>query len=62
MGSVGDATFALLLARAGMTKAELARRLGIHPNTVSSWGADAPEYARAYLRLYVAIREALGGD
>lgn len=45
-----------LLRRSGLSRASLARRLGIHPGTVSRW-REAPGYAVAYLRLYVRIRE-----
>lgn len=49
-----------LLTLAEMTQRELARRLGVHPSTVSTWKREgAPEYALAYLRLYVSVREAL---
>ena len=42
-----------LLSRAGITKAELARRLGLDPGTVTKWGQAAPRYAVAYLELLV---------
>ena len=42
-----------LLSRAGITKAELSRRLGITPQTVTGWGASAPTYAITYLELLV---------
>lgn len=41
--------FAELLARAGMTKAELARQLGLTAGAVSRWGKICPRYAEAYL-------------
>ena len=44
-----------LLIEAGLTKAELARRLGLDPHTVSRWGDNPPTYALAYLRLYTGI-------
>ena len=43
--------FAELLKRAGITKAELARRLGLTPNGVSKWGQNPPKYAVTYLEL-----------
>lgn len=45
--------FVELLARAGINKAELARRLGLTPAGVSKWGNDPPRYAVAYLELLV---------
>lgn len=45
--------FIQLLERAGITKAELARRLGLNPRSVSAWGNNAPKYAMAYLNLLV---------
>ena len=38
-----------LLKRAGITKSELARRLGLTANAVSRWKDDPPKYAVAYL-------------
>lgn len=46
--------FEALLARAGITKAELARRLGLTPNAVSKWRhGKVPKYATAYLELLI---------
>jgi len=45
--------FKKLLERAGITKAELARRLGLSARGVSNWGAEPPQYALAYLNLLV---------
>lgn len=45
--------FSALLARAGITKAELARRLGLTANAVSKWGDGPPRYAMAYLELLI---------
>ena len=45
--------FDMLLERAGLTKAELARRLGLNPRSVSAWRDSPPKYATAYLELLV---------
>lgn len=42
-----------LLRRAGITKAELARRLSLTPHGVSNWGDRPPGYAVAYLKLLI---------
>lgn len=45
------------LAELEWSRAELARRLGLHHGTVLGWGRDAiPSYAVAYLRLAVDVR------
>lgn len=46
--------FGWLLARLGWSRGELARRLDLHPNTVSRWSI-VPGYALAYLRLAVMV-------
>jgi len=43
----------------GWSKAELARRLGLHPNSVSKW-SEPPLYAMAYLRVMVKLKEIVG--
>lgn len=48
--------FKELLERSGITKAELARRLGLNPRSVSAWGASPPQYAVAYLELLIEYR------
>ena len=45
-----------MLKKLGWTKAELARRLGLQRTTVSAWGADAPQYAVAYLALALELK------
>lgn len=42
-----------LLERAGIRRADLARRLGITPNAVTAWAGNPPKYAEAYLLLLV---------
>ena len=42
-----------LLKNAGITKAELSRRLGINARTVSAWHSNPPQYAVAYLKLLI---------
>ena len=37
------------------SKAELARRMGIHRNTVVGWGRRAPRYAESFLRLCLDV-------
>ena len=51
--------FTELLERAGITKAELSRRLGLHSSTVSGWKLDPPRYAEAYLYLLIAYNKVL---
>ncbi len=41
------------LDRAGLTKAELARKLGLHANSVTNWRDNPPQYAVAYLELLI---------
>lgn len=47
-----ESNFLNLLKRSGLTKVELATRLGVNRGTVSGWGLTAPAYAMGYLRLY----------
>ena len=51
--------FLSLLKRAGFSKAELARRLGVSAQTVSEWKGNPPRYALVYLGLYVKVKEAM---
>lgn len=37
------------IQEAGLTKADLARRLGVSVNTVQKWRRSAPQYVMAYL-------------
>ncbi len=45
--------FKNLLDRAGISKAELARRLKLHANSITNWGNSPPQYAIAYLELLI---------
>lgn len=40
----------------GWSKAELARRLGVMPSTVSAWRHGAPQYVSAYLALALELK------
>ncbi|MFZ5783987.1 MAG: helix-turn-helix domain-containing protein [Pseudomonadota bacterium] len=51
-----ESEFSAALKALGWSKAELARRLGIHPNSVSKW-ASPPQYAMAYLRQSLGIKD-----
>lgn len=42
-----------------MTNAELARRLGLHPSSVSRWD-DVPGYAKEYVRVLDLAAQILG--
>jgi DNA-binding transcriptional regulator YiaG len=46
--------FEQLLARSGITKAELSRRLGVTESSIYRWSKKPPGYAIAYLNLLVA--------
>lgn len=48
-------SFKELVKRAGISKAELARRLGLNANSVTNWGNSAPRYATAYLELLIEL-------
>lgn len=45
--------FGQLLERSGITKAELSRRLGLRPETISQWKSSPPQYAITYLELLI---------
>lgn len=42
-----------LLRQAGITKTELAKRLGVHKATITNWKHQPPQYAVAYCELLV---------
>lgn len=49
--------------RLNWSQADLARRLGVHVNTVSAWATgkgDVPGYASEYLRVALLAKEILG--
>jgi transcriptional regulator with XRE-family HTH domain len=53
-----------MLAELDWTGAELARRVDVHPNTVSHWlqghaKGGVPGAVMAYLRLYLRVRRLL---
>jgi len=55
--------FRTLLTLSGLSQAAFGRRIDVHPNTVSRWSAghvEVPGPALAYLRLYIAMKAALG--
>ncbi len=49
--------FKALLLRAGLTKAKLARALGLTPRSISNWGNSPPAYAVAYIDLLIAYNK-----
>jgi hypothetical protein len=51
--------FESLLSELDLTKADLAKRLRIHPGSISRWGDKAPGYAMAYLELLLDIKRGL---
>ena len=55
----GRSEFIRLMARARLTKNGLARNFGVNRVTVNRWGRKfpVPEYALAYLRLYIMVKE-----
>lgn len=52
-------SFKELLQRAGITKAELARRLKLNPRTISSWKLSPPPYVIAYIELLIKYNRLL---
>jgi len=49
--------FKSLLVRAGISKAQLARDLGLNPRSISHWKSNPPQYAIAYLKLLINYRK-----
>lgn len=45
--------FKVLLIRAGITKAQLSREIGISARSISAWKNNPPRYAVAYLELLI---------
>jgi transcriptional regulator with XRE-family HTH domain len=49
--------FADLLTESGLSQAELARRMGVKPSSVTRWKTtEVPKYAVSYLQLLVKVR------
>ena len=44
-------TFSEEVADLGLTKDQLAERMGVFPSTVTVWGEDPPPYCVAYLKI-----------
>ncbi len=58
----GNPNFAALLADAGISASELARRIDVFPSTVSTWTTGKttpPGAAIAYLKLLAKVRALL---
>lgn len=56
--------FKLAMQAAGLSSAELARRLDVHPNTVSRWSTGVTEPGpgvMAYLELYAKVKSLVNG-
>lgn len=51
--SNSSADFETLLKLSGLKKYEFAKLIGVQPGTISHWKIAAPNYAIAYLQLYV---------
>ena len=50
-------SFTELLAESGLSQAELARRMGVKPSSVTRWKTtEVPKYAVSYLRLLVKVK------
>ena len=48
-----------LIGRAGITKAELARRLGMSQFSTNAWRVTVPSYVVAYLELLIEYQKLL---
>lgn len=53
--------FDILLSKARIHRAELARRMGVTARQVSRWNNEVPKYVISYLELLIRLRE-LGYD
>ena len=49
--------FKELLRKAGLTKTELAKQLGLNKATITHWKHCPPQYATAYVELLIAYRK-----
>lgn len=54
-------TLDAMLEKAGIHRADLARRMGVTPRQVSRWNTEMPKYVVSYLDLLIRLRE-LGHD
>ena len=59
--AASDYDWQAALTELGWSKAELARRMGIHVNTVGAWGKKAPSYIAAFLTLCVQVHRIQSG-
>ncbi len=59
--TTSDYDWQLALKELGWSQAELARRMGIHVNTVGAWGRRAPRYVAAFLILCVQVKRIQSG-
>ena len=54
-------SFSDLMRESGLSQADIARRVGVHPNTVSAWSLGrhrVPVAVLAYLDLLIQVRRA----
>jgi hypothetical protein len=50
-------SFRELLVSAGLSRAAFARLAGVHPNTVTRWRDEEPQWARALVAQYAELQE-----
>lgn len=49
--------FSRLVRLAGLTKIELAKKLGLSKGTVYNWGENPPKYVLAYLEILTELNK-----